>query len=67
MLIALFLIFFAGLGTLKFLKVLTSLRVCSDLYAHAEHTRQELMHTLRIRIKNEMMPSSPKYKKKFIL
>jgi hypothetical protein len=44
----------AVLGTLKILKILTSLCACSDLYAHAEHmgqerterTHQEMMRTL---------------------
>jgi hypothetical protein len=36
----------------KLLKNFTSLCVCSGLYAYAEHTRQELVRKLSIRIKN---------------
>jgi hypothetical protein len=36
----------------KLFKNLTSLRVCSGLYAYAEHTRQELMHKLSIRARH---------------
>ncbi len=35
----------------KLLKNLTSLRVCSGLYAYAEHTHQELVRKLSIRAK----------------
>jgi len=31
---------------------LTSLRVCSGLYAYAEHTHQELVRMLSIRVRN---------------
>ncbi len=34
----------------KLLEIFSSLRACSDLYAHTEHTGQELMRTLTIRI-----------------
>jgi hypothetical protein len=42
------------LGTVlkKLLKILTSLRTCSDLYAHAEHMTQELMHALNVRVRS---------------
>jgi hypothetical protein len=36
----------------KLLKNITSLRVCSGLYAYAEHTRQELMRMLSIRVRS---------------
>jgi hypothetical protein len=36
----------------KLLKNLTSLRVCSGLYAYAEHTHQELVRKLSIRARN---------------
>ena len=36
----------------KLFKNFTSLRVCSGLYAYAEHTRQELMRTLSVRVRN---------------
>ncbi len=36
----------------KLLKNITSLRVCSGLYAYAEHTRQELMRMLSKRVRN---------------
>ncbi len=36
----------------KLLKNLTSLRVCSGLYAYAEHTHQELVRQLSIRARN---------------
>jgi hypothetical protein len=42
------LIFFAVLGTLKIIKILTSLRVCSEFYAQAEHTGQELLRALNV-------------------
>jgi hypothetical protein len=35
---------------------LNSLRACSDLYAHAEHTGQELMRTLSVRVRNWCAP-----------
>jgi hypothetical protein len=47
-----FLKIFDVLGTLKIIKKLNSLRACSYLYAHAEHTGQELMRTLSIRVRN---------------
>jgi hypothetical protein len=34
----------------RLLKILNFLCACSDLYAHPEHTGQEQMHTLTIRI-----------------
>ena len=37
---------------LKIIKKLNSLRACSDLYAHAEHTGQELARTLSLRVRN---------------
>ena len=36
----------------KLLKNLASLRVCSGLYADAEHTHQELVRKLSIRARN---------------
>jgi hypothetical protein len=36
----------------KLLKFFTSLRVCSGLYAYAEHTHQELMRKLSIRARH---------------
>ncbi len=36
----------------KLLKNLTSLRVCSGLYAYAEHTHEELVRKLSIRTRN---------------
>jgi hypothetical protein len=36
----------------KLLKNFTSLRVCSSLYAYAEHTHQELMRKLSIRARH---------------
>ncbi len=36
----------------KLLKNYTSLRVCSSLYAYAEHTRQELVRKLSIRARH---------------
>jgi hypothetical protein len=33
-------------------KKLNFLRACSDLYAHAEHTGQELMRTLSVDVRN---------------
>ena len=47
-----FLKIFGVLGTLKIIKKLNSLRACSDLYAHAEHTGHELMRTLSVRVRN---------------
>ncbi len=44
--------FFAVLGILKVLKIFVKLCVCSDLYAYVDHMRQELMHTLMIRVRN---------------
>jgi hypothetical protein len=54
-LLAIFVIF-AVLGTLKLLKILTSLRACSDLYAHAELTGQDLMRALSMRIRDWCPP-----------
>ncbi len=36
----------------KLLNNFTSLRVCSGLYAYAEHTHQELTRTLSVRVRN---------------
>jgi hypothetical protein len=36
----------------KLLKIFTSLRVCSGLYAYAEHTHQELTRMLSVRVRN---------------
>jgi hypothetical protein len=47
-----FLKIFDVLGTLKMIKKLNSLRACFDLYTHAEHTGQELMRTLSVRVRN---------------
>ncbi len=47
-----FLKIFAVLGTLKLSEIFNSLRACSDLYAHAEHTGQELKRTLSVRVRN---------------
>ncbi len=49
-------VMFAVLVTLKLLKNLTSLRACSDLYAHAEHTGQDLLRALSMRIRNWCPP-----------
>ncbi len=49
---------FAVLGTLKLLKILDFLCACSDLYAHAEHTGQELMHTLSMCVRTIHITSS---------
>ncbi len=43
---------FVILGTLKIIKILNSLRACSDLSAHAEHTGQELTRMLSVRVRN---------------
>ncbi len=37
---------------LKIIMILTSLHICSDLYAYAEHKVQELMRMLCIRVRN---------------
>ncbi len=47
-----FLKFFIFQVPKKLLKNLTSLRVCSGLFAYAEHTHQELVRMLSIRIRN---------------
>jgi hypothetical protein len=39
----------------KLIKNLTSLRVCSGLFAYAEHTHQELTRTLSVRVRNWCM------------
>jgi hypothetical protein len=41
----------AVLGTLKIIEILNSLRACSDLYAQAEHTGQELTCRLSMGVK----------------
>jgi hypothetical protein len=47
-----FLKFLIFLVLKKLLKNLTFLRVCSGLYAYAEHTHQELERKLSIRARN---------------
>ncbi len=42
----------------KWLKILTSLSACSELYAHGEHTRQEQMRMLSIQVRNWCAPWS---------
>ena len=37
---------------LKIVKILNSLRACSDLYVHAEYTGQKLMLTLSTLVRN---------------
>jgi hypothetical protein len=45
--------FFAVLG-IKLLKSLISLWACSDLYAHAKHTGQELMRALSVHVRSTL-------------
>ncbi len=47
-----FLKIFNVFGTLKIIKKIEFLTPCSDHYAHAEHTGQELMRTLNVPVRN---------------
>jgi len=38
----------------KLIKSLTSLCICSNLYAYTEHTGQELMHAMSIRLRTDV-------------
>jgi len=43
---------FCKFSYFRYFKIITFLRACSDLYAHAKHTGQELMRALSMHIRN---------------